>query len=48
MYPEEIEFNSIKLTKIAAGDGQMSLKSAHVAGGDGIYQYKTDKDCRRR
>ena len=34
--PEDMEVASIKLTKIAGGDGQMSLKSAHVAGGDGI------------
>jgi len=28
-----MEFNSIILTKIVGGDGQTSLKSAHVAGG---------------
>ena len=36
-----MEFSSIKLTKIAGGDGQTSLKSAHVAGVDGIYQFIT-------
>ena len=36
-----MELNSIKLTKISGGDGQTRLKSAHVAGVDGIYQYIT-------
>ena len=43
-----MEFTSIKLTKIAGGEEQTSLKSGHVAGGNEIYQYKNNKYSRRR
>ena len=43
MQPDEMEFTSIKLTKITGEDVHTSSKSALVAGGDGIYQHKTTK-----
>ena len=43
-----MEFASIKLRKILGGDGQTSLKSAHVAGGDGINQFEIYKNYRKR